>query len=164
MDPAPSPPPPTWSAWLRAHAARFLLFARSQTRGEADAQDLLQEVLVEVWQRQQHRPPDDALVYKTLRRRAVDLSRRTDRRVRREQAATPDWWQPAPHEPTGDAELEAAVRTLPAPLREVVLLKVWGHLTFREIADALAIPPGTAASRYRSALEHLRQLLDPVRP
>ena len=120
---------------------------------------------MEVWRREQHRPPDDALVYQTLRRRAVDLSRRMDRRARREQAAAPpDWWQPVPDEPTGDAELETAVRTLPAPLREVVLLKVWGGLTFRQIADSLSIPPGTAASRYRYALNHLRDQLKEALP
>ncbi len=154
----------SWSAWLDANAVRYLLFARSQTRCEADAQDLLQEVLVEVWRRQQYRPPDDALVYKTFRRRAIDLARRTDRRTRREQA-TPEWWQPPDHA-TGDsdADLARAVQSLPSHFREVVLLKIWGGLTFRQIADSLDIPPGTAASRYRYALDALRQHLKAVRP
>ena len=162
-------PPPNWHDWLAAHAARFLLFARSQTRCEADAQDLLQEALVETWRRAQHRPPDDALVFQTLRRRAVDLARRTDRRTRRE-LASPDWWQP-PDDTSidadaaeADANLARAVQSLPATLREVVLLKVWGGQTFRQIADTLSIPQGTAASRYRYALEQLRDQLKPARP
>ena len=134
---------------------RFLLFARSQTRCEADAQDLLQEVLVELWRREANRPPDDALVFKSLRRRAIDLARRTDRRARREQAS-PDWWQPAEEDSSRDAELESAVKALPAHLREVVLLKIWGNLTFRQIADTLDLPPATAASRYRYGIEQLR--------
>jgi DNA-directed RNA polymerase specialized sigma24 family protein len=40
-------------------------------------------------------------------------------------------------------------------------MKVWGELKFREIAEALGIPQGTAASRYRHALEALRRKLDP---
>ena len=63
-----------------------------------------------------------------------------------------------------DADLARAVQSLPANLREVVLLKVWGGQTFRQIADTLDIPPGTAASRYRYALEHLRDQLKPARP
>lgn len=160
---SPADPPPNWPAWLEANAGRYLLFARSQTRSEADAQDLLQEVLVEVWQRAPGRPPDDALVFKTIRRRAIDLGRRTDRRERREQVA-PDWWQPPDDEPGRDAELANAVKTLPADFREVLVLKVWSGLTFRQIADTLGVPPGTAASRYRYALEHLRHALQEVRP
>lgn len=159
-----SAPSPNWPGWLQANASRYLLFARSQTRGEADAHDLLQEALVEVWQRDPHRPPDESHVFKTIRSRAIDLARRTDRRERREQAA-PDWWQMPDDPPDGDdAEIEHAVKALPAEFREVLVLKIWSQLTFRQIADTLGIPPGTAASRYRYALEHLRHTLKEVRP
>jgi RNA polymerase sigma-70 factor (ECF subfamily) len=154
--------PQDWHGWLEANVSRYLLFARARSRGEADAQDLLQEVLVEVWRRAGGQPPDDALVFKTIRRRAIDLGRQTDRR-RREEAA-PDWWQPPEDEPTRDAALEEAVKTLPTHLREVVMLKIWSGLTFRQIADTLGLPPGTAASRYRYAIEHLRQALKEVDP
>ena len=155
---------PDWHRWLDANVPRYLLFARSQTRREADAHDLLQEVLVEVWQREPGRLPDDALVFRTIRRRAIDLGRRTDSRERREQAA-PGWWElPSGGESCGEAELEQAVRALPAHLSEVVLLKVWSKLTFRQIAEALGLPPGTVASRYRAAIEHLRSVLKEVHP
>ena len=162
MDPA-ADSPQNWHAWLEANLGRYLLFARSQARSETDAHDLLQEALVEVWQRERRRPPDDALVFRTIRRRAIDLGRRTDRRARREQAA-PGWDPPPADAPGRDAEIEGAVQALSAPLREVVLLKIWGGLTFREIAETLGVPPATAASRYRYALEHLRNALKEVRP
>jgi RNA polymerase sigma-70 factor (ECF subfamily) len=40
----------------------------------------------------------------------------------------------------------------------VITLKVWGGLTFEEIAATLDIPANTAASRYRYGLEELRKL------
>jgi RNA polymerase sigma-70 factor, ECF subfamily len=40
--------------------------------------------------------------------------------------------------------------------REVVHLKLLEGLTFDEIARLLAIPPNTAASRYRYAIDKLR--------
>jgi RNA polymerase sigma-70 factor, ECF subfamily len=55
--------------------------------------------------------------------------------------------------------LEAALRTLPAEQREIVLLKVYEGRTFQEIAEWLEIPLNTAASRYRYAMEKLRALL-----
>ena len=52
--------------------------------------------------------------------------------------------------------LQRALAGLPQIHREVITLKVWGELTFDEIADALEIPANTAASRYRYGLEQLR--------
>ena len=165
MEAHPNSSPPDWPRWLHANGRRYLLFARSQTRCEADAHDLLQEALVEAWRRGDGtRPPDDALVFRTIRRRAVDLGRRNDRRTRRELAAPPWWTDEGALEPGLDAELARAVAALPPALREAVVLKVWGGLTFREIAAALEVPAATAASRYRYALEHLRTVLKPSRP
>lgn len=151
-----------WYEWLEANVPRYQLFARSQTRNESDAQDVLQETLAEVWQRGPDHPPTDTLVFKTIRWRAIDLGRRTDQRERREQRMC-DWWEPADGEPGRNVELEAAVQVLPAHLREVVLLKIWGNLTFREIAETLGLPQATAASRYRYALANLRHVLKEVR-
>lgn len=159
----PSNFPTGWYAWLEANAARYLLFARSQTRSEADAQDVLQEALLEAWRRAPDLPPGDTLIFKTIRWRAIDLGRRADLRARHE-LNTVDWWQSSEDAPgTRNLELEGAVQALPAHLREVVLLKIWGGLTFRDIAETLGLPPATAASRYRYALEHLRHALKEVR-
>lgn len=53
---------------------------------------------------------------------------------------------------------------LPEMYREVLTLKVWGELTFEEIAEVLAIPANTAASRYRYGLTELRKLTRQVFP
>ena len=54
--------------------------------------------------------------------------------------------------------IQDAMAKLPEIYREVVSLKVWGGLTFAEIADSLEIPANTAASRYRYGLQELRKL------
>lgn len=154
------PHPQSWRTWLEASGRRFLLFARDQTRCEADAHDVLQDALVESWRRHGDAPPPAALVFATIRRRAIDLARRNDRRERRELAVE---WFVAGDGPALDAELERAVKALPPNLREVVVLKTWSGLTFQQIADTLGIPMNTAASRYRYALEHLRDALKEVR-
>lgn len=66
--------------------------------------------------------------------------------------------------PPPDAEettrlLEKELHRLPPAQRDVLTLKFWGGLTFAEVAEALDIPQGTAASRYRLALDALRQTL-----
>ena len=56
--------------------------------------------------------------------------------------------------------LEAALRELPVDQREVVALKVYEGLTFREIAELTDAPLNTVASRYRYAIDKLRAVLE----
>ena len=56
-------------------------------------------------------------------------------------------------------ELNEALARLPEEQLTVVVLKVWRGMTFAEVASALDIPAKTAASRYRYAMEKLRQWL-----
>jgi len=148
-----------WNDWLAANAARFLLFARQQTRCGQDAEDVLQEALVEAWKRVGGQP-DNALVYATIRRRAIDLGRRSQRREAREQASEPPQFLiNHPDDEDTTRLLEKELKRLPPQQREVLTLKFWGGLTFAEVAATLEIPQGTAASRYRMALDSLRQTL-----
>src|SRR5436309_2926742 len=73
-----------WRRWLADHAPKLLLFARQMARSEADAQDLVQETLMECWQRNGTGTPPLPLLFATIRRRAIDLARREDRRVNRD--------------------------------------------------------------------------------
>ncbi|MGA2797163.1 MAG: RNA polymerase sigma factor [Thermoguttaceae bacterium] len=64
--------------------------------------------------------------------------------------------------PGANEYVEAATMVLSRldpDLREIVELKFFAGLTFREIADVTACPQGTAATRYRTALEKMRAIL-----
>ena len=152
---------------MARHAPALLLFARQQAGCEADAQDLVQEAVVESWRRQSaDAPPPLGLVYATIRRRAIDLARRDDRRTDRELAAQLDspqcWFDRGLDERERHLLIHKAMSHLPPIYRQVVTLKVWGGLTFAEIAEALEIPANTAASRYRYGLMELRKLAKEV--
>ncbi|MEW6198691.1 MAG: sigma-70 family RNA polymerase sigma factor [Planctomycetota bacterium] len=55
--------------------------------------------------------------------------------------------------------LRAAVAELPAPLREVVVLRLTVGLRFEDIAGLLGLPLGTALSRMHTAIGCLRERL-----
>ncbi len=55
--------------------------------------------------------------------------------------------------------IELALATLSEVQREVFIMRQFLHLSFREIAETLAISEGTAKSRMRYALEQLRREL-----
>lgn len=164
---AESPTNTDWQRWIDDHAARFLLYARQRARSDADAQDLVQEAVVEASRRQSSgAPPPPALVFATIHRRAIDLARREDRRAARERVASepvPEaWFDPSLEDRELGQWVQDALNRLPDIYREVVTLKIWGGLTFAEIAEALEIPANTAASRYRYGLEELRKRTNEV--
>ena len=52
-----------------------------------------------------------------------------------------------------------AVNSLPLDLRQVVLMKEFEELTFREIAEALDLPLSTVKSRLYTAMRQLQMRL-----
>jgi len=165
--PSDSPLPEGWDDWWRQHSARLLLFARSQSRSAADAQDVLQDALVKIWRgRPDGSCPPLSHVFRAIRQCAIDLGRSIERRRKREDQAVADerpiegvWFQTEPSSAIEADELESSLRKLNSDQREVIVLKIWGDQTFLEIADALSISPNTAASRYRYGLAELRRRL-----
>jgi RNA polymerase sigma-70 factor (ECF subfamily) len=158
----------SWRQWFHQHGPRLVLCARLWTRSVADAEDVVQEAFVRFWRHQRQLQGDpQALLITSIRRVAVDLSRRENRRTAREQQAEEVSRRTEPffETPIEDRErvllVEAALRSLPPEQREVLVLKIWGELTFEQIAGQLAVPPNTAASRYRYALAALRRDLTP---
>jgi len=150
-----------WRAWFAENGARLRLIARQWTRCEADADDVVQEAFVRFWKHQRHLPGNpNALVVTSIRRAALDLLRRSDRRAVREKVVGDEMETVSWFEPEADPRLQAlaaSLQLLPTEQREVVVLKVWGDLTFDQIGEQLSISPNTAASRWRYAMEALRK-------
>ena len=163
--------PEAWKRWFRENGSRLLLFSRQQTRSQADAEDVLQEAIVRLWRTAgsdpDSPPPSLPLAYTSIRHTAIDLARRNIRRTKREQKSeylvdefseSSDWFGTASlEEKERNAAVAKAIKDLPEKFKEVLTLKIWGELTFAQIADTLNIPMNTAASRYRYALEALRK-------
>ena len=153
---------PVWKSWFARHGAKLLLFARQQARNSHDAEDLVQEAFVRMWRLYgQSGELAPGLVYRAIRRLAIDWARSLDRRATREQKTFLD----SPMSTSFESNLEhderqqallRAVDRLPTEQKEVLTLKVWGELTFDEIARTLDLSLNTVASRHRYALQKLK--------
>lgn len=154
-----------WRIWLEEHSAKLWLFARQKVRLEADAEDLMQEAIIEA-AKKSNGLPAPSMVFGIIHRRAIDWARREHRRVAREGTVIDDapvaWFDVSSEQRERVQLIQQALTKLPENQREVITLKIWGDLTFSEIAAALGIPANTAASQYRYALESLRQLTKEV--
>jgi RNA polymerase sigma-70 factor, ECF subfamily len=68
-------------------------------------------------------------------------------------------FSPPDRDYAGERNLRRALAALPADQREVLVLHVWGELTFSEVGKLLGVSSNTVASRYRYGLTKLRELL-----
>ena len=160
---------PIWKEWFAQHGPRLLLFARQQARNNYDAEDLLQEAFVRIWRLYGHTGEvAPGLVFQAIRRLAIDYARRDISRQRREEKAEAlqeverapaAWIETSMEKQERHEQLAAAIEQLSSKHQEVLMLKVWGEMTFDEIGKTLNIPLHTAASRYRYALANLKTIL-----
>ncbi|MEK7950486.1 RNA polymerase sigma factor [Luteolibacter soli] len=175
-----SPSTAAWREWLAEHGPRLILFARQQTRSSEDAEDIVQDALVKLCEKLE---ADEFVggqeawmpyLFTAIRRLAIDLGRRDDRRKRREDVvggeseadqkeAFHPWFESESSDDETRQLLEAGLKELPPKFAEVVIMKIWGDRTFAEIGEALEISQNTAASRYRYGLEALKKKLSSAR-
>lgn len=148
----------TWQRLFEQHSAALVLYARQWVGSLGDAEDVVQEAFVRMIRGRAQ--PDDpaAYLFTAVRHAAVDRQRSDARRRRRERAVVerrPLFETDSPAHDEREA-IELALRALPELQREVVVMKIWGALTFETIAEILRVSPNTAASRYRYAIKALR--------
>lgn len=112
--------------------------------------------------------PDDppAWLFRAVRNAAIDAGRSSRSRVNRERAAArPVRWFAELRIEDLDAEAAvAALESLPADSREVIVARLWGGLTLEQVAEAAGCSVSTAHRRYESAIAALRERLGATCP
>ena len=158
-----------WTVWLDQHIAALILFARQWVPCRADAEDVVQEAFIRFWRSRQHASDPAAYFYACVKHVALDWRRTRNRRSRREQATARSEATALFAGPLEESErriaIEAALGSLPESQREVLVMRIWGGLSFPQVAAALQIADNTAKSRYRYALAKLSEQLaeEPIR-
>jgi RNA polymerase sigma factor (sigma-70 family) len=133
------------------------------------AEDVTQEVFLSIWERPEAFEPSRGRLRTFLgtlaHRRAVDVVRREEARRRR---AARDAATGAPIPDVGELamaivaaeQVRAEVDRLPREQREAIELAYFGGRTYRQVAEELGIPEGTAKSRMRLGLSRIAQALE----
>ncbi len=134
------------------------------------AEDVTQDVFVQLWQQPERFDPTRGTLRAFLgtmtHRRSVDHIRREEARRRREDKVAAE---PAPIASVDDSILRTAtcaavrdaVALLPDAQREALELAYFEGNTYRQVAELLDIPEGTAKSRLRLALARIAEVLYP---
>jgi RNA polymerase sigma-70 factor (ECF subfamily) len=155
--------PSDFARLLDTYAAPLVLYARQWCDGP---EDVVQEAFLKLVR--QSRPPADAVawLYRVVRNGALDAAKLARRRRRREsEAARPVPWFVESEVDGLDADTAvAALQRLPADLREVIVARHWGGLSFEQIAEVGGCSASTAFRRYTAGVEDLRKQLGVVCP
>lgn len=152
------------------HAQALFAFALNLLRDEADTRDVLQEVFGRIAARPallKGVRDERGFLIRMAHNAAIDLMRRRATREKNHDSFSREAESVFEKPADTDEEcfrraLSAALEELPQEQRAVAHLKLWEGATFAEIAETLGIPANTAASRYRYAIDKLRERLRPI--
>jgi RNA polymerase sigma-70 factor (ECF subfamily) len=162
---------PAFELLVRRVRPQVVRVAERVVRDPSIAEEVAQEVLTEVWRKADHFDPTkgnvSAWVSTLTRRRSVDRVRseqasrnRDDRIARRSQERDVDVVADEVETRLEHWQVRNALSTLSDRQREAIELAYFGGHTYRDVAQVLGIPEGTAKSRLRDGLLRLREALD----
>ena len=148
--------------WFDNCRAELLLYARSWL-DSAPAEDVVQDAFIRLMA--QRTPPRNIRpwLFRCVRNAAISQFRRRQRRKKHHQkiaTSRQNWFEPHPSDLIDAQTAQAVLESLPADQREVVVLRIWSQMSFKEIAEITANPISTIHSRYRKALEEIKKKME----
>jgi len=156
---------------LRAYSDLVWSLTRRYLRADADAEDAVQDIFIDIWNSASRFDPkvatETAFVATIVRRRLIDRTRRRGRRptmLSIDDEATGEAWEPAVlpqmENDTDVAIVARVLDTMPVEHRQILSLSLYEGYSHSEIAERLQLPLGTVKTRVRRGLIHIREQLD----
>jgi RNA polymerase sigma-70 factor (ECF subfamily) len=146
---------------LDEHGSALALYAAQWTDSPDDC---IQESLVELARQPQSPEHVVAWLYRVVKHRALNAARGDRRRRDRESRAMTERFSETEQAAVfGADEATAAVDALTQlepDERELVVMRIWGNVTYEEIGVVLGISTATAYRQYVRALTKLRNILE----
>lgn len=157
---------------FRTYYSSLVGLAESLLKSREQAEDLSQDVMLELWRRRESLVLTDSLrsyLLRAVRNRAfnelrrVKIAKRKEPMVRGEEA-TPAVGMGRLEDEEVESAIATAIDALPAPVRETFVLSRQEGLKYAEIATRLGVSVKTVEARMGKALKELRDRLAPWLP
>jgi RNA polymerase sigma-70 factor (ECF subfamily) len=141
------------------YRAALVLYARQWCDGP---EDVVQDAFL-LLARQPNAPENPVgWLYRVVRNRAINAARSGARQSRRETAAASQarpWFEAGADDRLDAEAATGALKELPADQREAIVARLWGGLSFEEIARLSGVSLSAAYRSYHRGLATLRERL-----
>lgn len=149
--------PTTWSELVGRYSGPLRIFA---AQWSSEPEDAVQEAFLELFR--QTEPPErvSAWLFKVVKNKAISSLRKETRRRTHEaqQASTKqNWFEEHPAQVLDARQVGRLIENLAGEQREVLVTRIWGGLSFDEIAALTGLTRSTCHRRYHEAIEVLRK-------
>ena len=142
----------------RHHGAALVAYARSFLPDAAAAEDAVHSVFLRLLRGDVAAPESElGYLYRAVKNAALNAKRNVSRETQIDSGER--WFVHRNGNVEAELALQEALAELPEEQREVVMMRIWSGMTLEEIGAATGVTVNTAASRYRYALEKLRERL-----
>jgi len=154
--------PHDFALLVDTHGPALVLYARQWCRVP---EDVVQDALLKLVALRQSPRSVVPWLYQVVRNAAIDAQRSARRRQERESAMRPTRWFVEPQVDGLDAATAvAALERLPLEQREVIVARLWGGLSFEQIAEVSGTSASTAFRRFDAGVSTLRRDMGVVCP
>ena len=147
--------------WYEAYGTELMLYAR-QWSPDQQAEDIVQDAFIKLLK--QRTCPDNvrAWLFRVVRNASISMVRRLQRRRAGQKSLNFETlWFESRCEDLIDARLaQESLEALPSRLREIVLLRIWGQMSLKEISQVVNKSIPWVHHDYKTALEMIRRKLE----
>ncbi|MCP4454446.1 MAG: RNA polymerase sigma factor [Planctomycetes bacterium] len=148
--------------WYEACGPELRLYAL-QWHNYQMAEDLVQDAFMKLLRQRPSPAQVRPWLFRVVRNSAVSAARRVERRkeVNKTFPQTHGrWFESGSDERLDAKQAQAILETLPSERREIVVLRIWGQLSFREIAELIEKSIPWVHREYRAALALIKGRLE----
>ncbi len=148
--------------WYEVHGTELMLYAR-QWSPDQQAEDIVQDAFIKLLK--QRRCPDNvrAWLFRVVRNASISIVRRLQQRQqagRKLLHRQVMWFESRPEDLIDARQAQDILHTLPSHLCEIVLLRIWGQMSLKEIAQVMNKSIPWIHNEYKTALEMIRKNLE----
>ncbi len=150
--------------WYEAYGNELMLYAR-QWSPDQQAEDIVQDAFIKLLK--QRKTPDNirAWLFCVVRNDSISKARNLKQRLKADQKILKSevvWFETKPGDLIDANIAQNILQTLPFHLRDIVMLRIWGQMSLKEIAQIMDKSIPMIHKDYKKSLEMIRKELEHI--
>jgi RNA polymerase sigma factor (sigma-70 family) len=148
--------------WYETYGTELMLYAR-QWSSDQQAEDIVQDAFIKLLKQRRSPANTRAWLFRVVRNdsiskvRSIQQQQKADQKILESEVV---WFESRSSDLIDANAAQNILQTLPAHLREIVMLRIWGQMSLKEIAQIMDKSIPMIHKDYKKALEMIRKDLE----